>query len=109
MNVYTYFPGNSWDYMAFNLADPTNPQPALDEDGNRIGVSWVHVGRRWADLPNTIRLGSYDVLSLRAARQLNLHTDVFVSVDNLLNERSGFWLGYPSRGTHVRGGVQHRF
>jgi peptide/nickel transport system substrate-binding protein len=30
------FPGNTWDYMAFNLADPDNPQPALDEDGNRI-------------------------------------------------------------------------
>jgi peptide/nickel transport system substrate-binding protein len=30
------FPGNTWDYMAYNLADPENPQPALDEDGNRI-------------------------------------------------------------------------
>jgi peptide/nickel transport system substrate-binding protein len=30
------FPGNSWDYMAMNIADPANPQPALDEDGNRI-------------------------------------------------------------------------
>jgi len=30
------FPGTSWDYMAFNLADPTDPQPALDEDGERI-------------------------------------------------------------------------
>jgi len=34
--VYTFSPGDSWDYMAFNLADPTNPQPALDEDGNHI-------------------------------------------------------------------------
>ena len=30
------FAGNVWDYMAFNLADPTNPQPAFDEEGNRI-------------------------------------------------------------------------
>jgi peptide/nickel transport system substrate-binding protein len=30
------FPGTTWDYMAFNLADPENPQPAFDEDGNRI-------------------------------------------------------------------------
>ncbi len=30
------FPGNKWDYMGLNWADPTNPQPALDEDGNRI-------------------------------------------------------------------------
>ncbi len=28
--VYSY-PGNSWDYMAFNLADPNNPQNAFDE------------------------------------------------------------------------------
>lgn len=30
------FAGNTWDYMAFNLADPENPQPALDEEGNRV-------------------------------------------------------------------------
>jgi peptide/nickel transport system substrate-binding protein len=35
VNTYEY-PGNSWDYVGLNLADPTNPQPALDEDGNRI-------------------------------------------------------------------------
>ncbi len=30
------FAGNSWDYVGWNLADPTNPQPAFDEDGNPI-------------------------------------------------------------------------
>lgn len=30
------FPGNAWDYMAFNLADPNNPQNAFDEAGNAI-------------------------------------------------------------------------
>ncbi len=30
------FPGNSWDYLALNLADPTNPQNGLDADGNVI-------------------------------------------------------------------------
>lgn len=35
VNVYTY-PGNSWDYLAFNLADPINPQNGYDEDGNLI-------------------------------------------------------------------------
>lgn len=33
--VYSY-PGNSWDYLAFNLADPTNPQNGLDEAGNPV-------------------------------------------------------------------------
>ncbi|MCY3719297.1 MAG: ABC transporter substrate-binding protein, partial [Anaerolineaceae bacterium] len=35
VQIYTY-PGNSWDYLAFNLADPANPQNAVDEDGNAI-------------------------------------------------------------------------
>lgn len=35
LQIYEY-PGNSWDYMGFNLADPENPQPAFDEDGNRV-------------------------------------------------------------------------
>ncbi len=33
--VYSY-PGNSWDYLAFNLADPENPQSGTDEAGNPI-------------------------------------------------------------------------
>ncbi|PJF36003.1 MAG: hypothetical protein CUN49_07660 [Candidatus Thermofonsia Clade 1 bacterium] len=30
------FPGNSWDYLALNFADPTNPQNGLDANGNPI-------------------------------------------------------------------------
>ncbi|MEB2288884.1 MAG: ABC transporter substrate-binding protein [Anaerolineae bacterium] len=29
-------PGNSWDYVGLNLADPDNPQPGRDENGNPI-------------------------------------------------------------------------
>ena len=35
LQVYEY-PGNSWDYMAFNLADSNNPQPSIDENGDRV-------------------------------------------------------------------------
>jgi peptide/nickel transport system substrate-binding protein len=30
------FPGNAWDYLGLNQADPSNPQNGLDEDGNPI-------------------------------------------------------------------------
>jgi peptide/nickel transport system substrate-binding protein len=30
------FPGNSWDYLGLNQADPTNPQNALDENGEVV-------------------------------------------------------------------------
>jgi peptide/nickel transport system substrate-binding protein len=35
VSVYSY-PGDAWDYLAFNLADPTNPQDGRDADGNPI-------------------------------------------------------------------------
>lgn len=35
LNMYSY-PGNAWDYLALNYADPTNPQSAYDADGNPI-------------------------------------------------------------------------
>jgi peptide/nickel transport system substrate-binding protein len=33
--VYKY-PGNAWDYLALNFADPTNPQNGLDDTGKPI-------------------------------------------------------------------------
>jgi peptide/nickel transport system substrate-binding protein len=30
------FPGNAWDYLSLNFADPTNPQNAYDENDNPI-------------------------------------------------------------------------
>lgn len=30
------FPGNSWDYLAMNIADPANPKSALDADGKLV-------------------------------------------------------------------------
>lgn len=30
------YAANAWDYVGLNLADPTNPQDGLDEDGNAI-------------------------------------------------------------------------
>jgi ABC-type transport system substrate-binding protein len=29
-------PSGSWDYMAFNFADPAHPRPGLDEDGREV-------------------------------------------------------------------------
>jgi peptide/nickel transport system substrate-binding protein len=36
LNSYEFSPGNTWDYLAVNHANPENPQPAYDEDGNLI-------------------------------------------------------------------------
>jgi peptide/nickel transport system substrate-binding protein len=36
INNYEFSPGNTWDYLALNFANPENPQPAYDEDGNLV-------------------------------------------------------------------------
>ncbi len=41
IQVYDY-PGNAWDYIAWNLADPTNPQSAVDEKGNPTNADQGH-------------------------------------------------------------------
>lgn len=33
---YIEYPANGYTYLGFNLADPTNPQPGRDQDGNYI-------------------------------------------------------------------------
>jgi peptide/nickel transport system substrate-binding protein len=33
---YFEYPGSAWDYLGFNLADPSNPQNGIDEAGNPI-------------------------------------------------------------------------
>ena len=81
----------------------------LDEGGTRIGVQWLHVGERWADAANTALLGAHDVVDLWAAHQVDLHTDLFLSIENVLDESYAYWPGYPADGTRVRGGVQYRF
>ncbi len=81
----------------------------IDQSGVRAGVTWLYVGKRYADLSNAARLGSYNTLNLRLARQLSLQTDVFLSIDNILDEEDAFWQGYPNDGRKVRAGVEYRF
>ena len=81
----------------------------IDRSGWRLGAEWVHIGKRYADLANLVRLDSYDVVNLRAAKQINIHTKVFIGVDNVFDKDYGFWQNYPGRGRKVCGGVEHRF
>ncbi len=81
----------------------------MDENGVRVGVAWLHIGRRYADIANTTELGSYNLINLRVAKQRDLHTDLFLSVENLFDQDYAFWQGYPGPGTRVSGGVEYRY
>lgn len=81
----------------------------MDERGVRVGVGWLHAGERYADIANQTRLESYNVLNLWAGKQLNLRTDLFITMENLLCEDYGYYEDYPARGRRLRAGVQYRF
>lgn len=81
----------------------------MDSAGWRLGAVWTQIGRRYADLANGTRLPSYGLLSLTGARQCNLHTDVFVSVENALNKNFEFYQDYAGRERRVMGGLRYRF
>lgn len=81
----------------------------LSPSGWRGAVVYNHVGRRYADLAAGTRLGSYDTVDLYVAKQQTLHTDLFLSIRNLLDEADGFYGGYPSAGMKFQAGVERRF
>ncbi|MBM3500716.1 MAG: TonB-dependent receptor, partial [Armatimonadetes bacterium] len=81
----------------------------IAESGLRATARWRHIGSRYIDLANDREADAYNLFDLAAAYQVDLHTDLFLSLENVLDERDGFYPGYPSRGRTVRGGVEYRF
>jgi tetratricopeptide (TPR) repeat protein len=81
----------------------------LDESGLRIDTQWLEVGRRYADIANTTLLGSYGTLNLRVDKQFNLHTDLFFTLENVLNRDYAFYQDYPGRSRKLQAGVKYRF
>ena len=81
----------------------------LGENGVRASLVWLYVGKRFADLDNETELGGYGLLSLRADWQQSLHTDWFVTVDNLLDRDYAYWRDYPDTGRKARAGINYRW
>ena len=80
---YVEYPGQVWDYILLNLADPSQPRSAFDEDGNRLDQ------------------GHHPILGdLEVRRALQLATDVQALIDSAAygsatampaNQRPGSW------------------
>ena len=81
----------------------------LDESGIRAGLQFQWVSGRWHDEANSVRVPSYVLGRLRFSKQFDLHTEVFVAIDNLLDEDYERWRGYPEPGRIFLGGVEYRY
>ena len=60
-------------------------------------------------MANATKADGFDVVNLSLARQIDLHTDVTITVDDLFDASPAFWPGYPGRGRTIRGAVEYRF
>jgi hypothetical protein len=81
----------------------------VDKTGIRAGLAFEWVSARFADEANTIRVPSFVLGRLRLAKQFDLHTNVFVEINNVLDRDFQRWHGYPEPGTTFLGGLEYRY
>ncbi len=68
-----------------------------------------YVAGRYADLDNTIELADYIDLFLAADYKLNKKFNIFININNLLNENIYIWRGYREQGLFLNAGLLYRF
>ena len=73
--------------------------PPVPEAVIENGIYWVNID----DLPSFIdvRLG--------AQYRYNSQLDAVVRIDNLLNQRAEWWMGYPIQGIRANFGLLYKF
>jgi hypothetical protein len=78
-----------------------------DEIITSIGLNYV--ASRYADLDNKIELPDYFDLFLRADYNLNKKFNIFIKVNNMLNENIYIWRGYREKGLFFAAGMLYSF
>ena len=53
----------------------------------RMCIESLYTGERWDDAENTVRLDDFWIWSVSAAKEFNEHTEVFVKVNNIFDEK----------------------
>ncbi|NQS90263.1 TonB-dependent receptor, partial [Patescibacteria group bacterium] len=64
------------------------------------------VGERYTDRENTEKLPSYSLLGAKLIFDLSKKTEIFINIDNLLNEEYEDIKGYPMPGRIIKGGIE---
>jgi hypothetical protein len=81
----------------------------IHPSGLRLGVDGTWVGQRYHDPQNAETVGGYPLVSLRAQYQRDLHLNVFMTVNNVLDRGYDTFAGFPADGLSVSGGATWRF
>ncbi len=89
------------------LASATYSHKWMPEFNTAIGGSYI--SSRYADLKNTIQLDGYIDLFFIANYKINEKFNIFIKLNNLLNQNIYIWNGYRERGLFLGAGVLYRF
>jgi Flp pilus assembly protein TadD len=81
----------------------------LDRSGWRGMLNTTWVGSRYADSENTRKLGGFFLADLRVSKQIGLRQNLFLQINNLLDQSYQRYEGYPGAGRTVLGGVEWRW
>ncbi|MBI5325493.1 MAG: hypothetical protein HZB41_09540 [Ignavibacteriae bacterium] len=79
----------------------------LKNFGTQFGI--FYISERFSDLENQNKLNSYIDLRFKADYSLSDEMNVFLKLENLLNQGIIIWNGYKERGLFITGGVLFKF
>src|SRR3989339_808066 len=79
----------------------------LKNFGTQIGI--FYISERFTDLQNQNKLNSYVDLRLKADYSVSEMLNIFVRLENLMNNDIRIWNGYKERGLYITGGVLLKF
>lgn len=71
----------------------------------RMFIESLYTGERWDDAENTVRLDDFWIWSVSVAKEFNEHTEVFVKVNNIFDEK-GIEDEYDIDGVELLTGVK---
>jgi vitamin B12 transporter len=77
--------------------------------GLKTGATITHVANSFDNAANTVRLGSYVLVDVRAAMPVTEAVELFARVENLFDEQYETARGYGQRGRAAYGGLRLRY
>jgi tetratricopeptide (TPR) repeat protein len=99
--------GNTWPY-----APAWQGGVRLDyicPSGLRVGLDGTWVGQRYHDPQNATTLGGCPLVGARVQYQRDLHLNLFLAANNILDRDYSTFAGFPADGLAVSGGATWRF
>ena len=106
MNM-NYIDGKTIPYAVPLLVSASYNRRWFEKLGTTIGANYI--SSRFVNLENTKEISGYIDIFFNADYKINEKFNIFIKLNNLLNQNIYIWNGYRERGLFFSGGVLYRF